>query len=334
MKRVSAFAIILLLGVSCADIFLEKDPESTPENNFEIFWDDYNQYYSFFELKKLNWDSIYQVKRIQISPETTEAQLTSIFNDMIQYLRDGHAYLRTSKTKYYYYDFWSKYPVNKLSSVSGYVSLTRVNANISTGIIQNDIGYIAINSFGGKESDYKAIDGQLKNFLDKNVKGLIIDIRGNGGGSDNYSRLIANRFTDQRRIYSYYRYKAGPARNDFEPWNEKTIGPDGTLFLKPIALLTNRNVFSSAEDFVLAMKSIPTVKMMGDTTGGGSGNPLVRHLPNGWSFAVPRWQQVDYNFNFYEGTGIVPHIPIWISADNINAGRDTILERALEELRK
>ena len=134
MKRVSVFAIIILLGVSCADIFLEKDPESTPENNFEIFWNDYNQYYSFFELKKLNWDSIYQVKRIQISPETTEAQLTSIFNDMIQYLRDGHAYLRTSKTKYYYYDFWSKYPVNKLQPGLARIALQAESSQPGLGV--------------------------------------------------------------------------------------------------------------------------------------------------------------------------------------------------------
>jgi C-terminal processing protease CtpA/Prc len=82
------------------------------------------------------------------------------------------------------------------------------------------------------------------------------------------------------------------------------------------------------------MKVLPHVKIVGDTTGGGSGNPIVRILPNGFSYRIPRWQQVDANKTQYEGKGIYPDIPIWITEDDILNNRDAILERAIKELNK
>jgi len=67
-----------------------------------------------------------------------------------------------------------------------------------------------------------------------------------------------------------------------------SYGFRGLRYTDPIALLTNRRTFSAAESFVLAMRTLPQVTIVGDTTGGGSGNPLHRELPNGWGLSVSR----------------------------------------------
>lgn len=330
---------IILVGIAflltaCEEIFFHPDPPNTPESNFEIFWSDYDRYYSFFNLKHLNWDSIYQVKRPLINTSTSSKQLFDVLNEMIHYLRDGHADLYSKSYGYSTFDFAKGYPANKLNSITAYVNLIRKSKNMSYGIIGFDVGYIEIKSFGGNDSDFKVIDDILAILKLKELKGIIIDIRGNGGGSDTYSRLVASRFTDRTRVYSFIRFKSGPGHDAFDHWTSKSIKPEGELYIKPVVLLTNRRVFSSAEDFTLAMHAIPTVKIVGDTTGGGSGNPIQRVLPNGWKFRVPRWQQVDINMNYYEGTGIVPDIPVWITTSDLLNGKDTILEKAIEELRK
>jgi carboxyl-terminal processing protease len=332
IQKWMACIALVALTLSCEEIFLAPEPLNTPERNFEIFWSDYDRYYSYFELKHLNWDSMYKAKRPLITSSTNSGQLLTVFNDMIQYLRDGHADLNAGSTGQAGFNVLEGHPVNRLSSVSAYVSLTTKSKSLSYGVIQSDIGYIAIKSFAGVAPDFTVIDEVLAELKAKKLKGIIVDIRGNGGGSDQNSSVIAKRFADGPHVYSYYRYKTGPAHSDFGAWSEKTIEPEGERYTDRVIVLTNRAVFSAAEDFVLAMRPFPTVTILGDTTGGGSGNPLLRTLPNGWTYRVPRWQQVDAHMNFYENIGLAPDIAVWITPENLAMGNDTILERAIEEL--
>jgi C-terminal processing protease CtpA/Prc len=81
------------------------------------------------------------------------------------------------------------------------------------------------------------------------------------------------------------------------------------------------------------MKALPNVTVIGDTTGGGSANPITLTLPNGWSYRVSRWIQYTAQKTIFEGIGLPPNIPLWISPADSAAGRDAILERAIQFLR-
>jgi C-terminal processing protease CtpA/Prc len=168
----------------------------------------------------------------------------------------------------------------------------------------------------------------------KDCKGIIVDIRNNGGGNDALGNVVAGRFADQQRIYSYIRWRNGPGHSDFTEYQAATIPPQGTRqFTKPVALLTNRHCFSSAEGTILMMKALPNVTVIGDTTGGGSANPIALTLPNGWSYRVSRWIQYTAQKTVFEGKGLPPDIPLWISPADSAAGRDAILEKAIQFLR-
>jgi hypothetical protein len=331
--KILSIACVLVLA-SCESLFFEPDPSNDPVTNFEMLWNDFDQYYSFFELKGINWDSVYNSSRPAVHPGLSDDALFDIFEDMILALKDGHATLMVNRSKYIQYRFWSKYPVNRLPGLGSYLTVTKNSNSISSGIISGEIGYVRISTFGGEEKDFEAIDNVLSDFLTKNVKGLIVDVRGNGGGSDANSRLIAGRFTEEKTVYSYFRYRNGPSHSAFGPWSPKTVEPAGVHFDRRVMVLTNRGVYSASEDFVLAMKATQNAVIVGDTTGGGSGNPLIKALPNGWVYRIPRWQQVTPEMNSYEGTGIAPDIAVWISKPDSLAKKDTILERAIMEIRR
>ncbi len=134
-------------------------------------------------------------------------------------------------------------------------------------------------------------------------------------------------FTAFRR----YKYRTSPEHDEFSGWIEDFISPAGPRqFTGPVFVLTNRGSFSAAEDFVLAMRQFPHVQTLGDTTGGGTGNPVFRELPNGWAYRFSTWVMEGPNgFNF-EGAGIPPDHLVNISRQDSLAMRDMILEKAIE----
>ena len=79
------------------------------------------------------------------------------------------------------------------------------------------------------------------------------------------------------------------------------------------------------------MRYLPTVTLMGDTTGGGAGVPRPCMLANGWEFYTVDTKCLDVQGNHME-LGIAPDI--YVEMDENNPNVDEILERALLELRK
>jgi hypothetical protein len=313
--------------------------ESAPEVNFETLWKEFDTRYSFFEIKHINWDSLHSVYRAQVTSTTTDAQLFQIMSSMLSNLKDGHVNLATPFGMYAYTGWYSQYPTNFISTtaVAHYFSAdygTTAGGYLRYAKIADSIGYLYVgpNLAGDQTLWSQAIDVIINTL--KDCKGIIVDIRNNGGGSDVFGNIVAGRFADQLRVYSFIRWRSGPSHSDFTEYQAATIEPQGPRqFTKPVALLTNRHCFSSAEGTILMMKALPNVTVIGDTTGGGSANPIALTLPNGWSYRVSRWIQYTAQKTVFEGTGLPPNIPLWISPADSAAGRDAILERAIQFLR-
>ena len=81
----------------------------------------------------------------------------------------------------------------------------------------------------------------------------------------------------------YIQHKTGTGHSDFSGMEPRYLEPAANLrWQKPVCVLTNRHVFSAANEFTLYMKGLPNVKIVGDQTGGGAGLPFSSSLPNGW----------------------------------------------------
>lgn len=85
-------------------------------------------------------------------------------------------------------------------------------------------------------------------------------------------------------------------------------------------------------DFVNTMRQFPNVTTMGDTTGGGSGLPFSSEIPNGWSIRFSASPMFDPDMNQLE-FGIEPDVKVNMTSEDMQQGKDTIIETAIKKLK-
>lgn len=327
-KKVILIFLVILVGC--------KDDNEVSVNDFEAHfekvWADFDQTYSYFELKGIDWDSVYNETRPKIiNGQTTSSELADIISEMTMALKDLHVQLIVNN-KVYRFENRDLFENNSPSNARNYLeSISFDNNSLLFGNIENlNVSYLRIKNLSD-ESDFQLLESVLAELPNKD--GLILDLRDNGGGNDGIARNFVNKLTEIERIYGLVRFRSGPARNDFGDWTEVKITPnDPIIFEKPIIVLINRGVVSSAESFVSMMMTLPNTTLVGDTTRGSTGNPKEFVLSNGWKYRISSWQSVTPQFDFIEDRGIAPDIAINNTDVSMNEGRDLIVEKAIELL--
>lgn len=329
-----------VLGASSATFGPSPPPVKSPEANFDTLWSNFDLRYSFFIVRNIDWNAQRTIFRPQVSSQMNDLQLFGVLSSMLAVLKDGHVRLVSSVGSYAYSGWYTNYPANYLgpSAITPYLSRdygTTAGGMMRFGRIADTLGYLYVGpTFSGVGTVWSSsIDATLDSL--KDVRGMVVDARNNGGGNESLAGIVASRFADLQRVYAYVRYRNGPAHTDFTDFSAKTIAPAGLRqFAGPTTLLTNRHCFSSAEAFVLMMRIQPNVTVVGDTTGGGSANPIVLELPNGWQYWVSRWVEYMPDQTIFEGIGLPPDVVVGITPADSAAGRDKILEQAIQILAK
>lgn len=318
----------------CERALIDRKPADDPVAIFDTMWHTIDRKYSYFELKGIDWDQVYDTTRPKVHEDMSTRELYNVLADMLFELEDGHVNLITP------FDFsrnWEWYLESPQNFNNSLIERHYLGDNYEiTGPFRNTwlpdtIGYMYYGSFGSYVSDY-SIDYIVEKF--KQGKGLIIDVRNNGGGSTGNGDKIASRFTTQPRLYGYDRYKTGPDHNDFSQFFERYVDTGGDArFTKPVVVLTNRSSYSATNDFVLQMGALPHVTVIGDTTGGGAGTPYYGQLQNGWTYRFSSTQTVNLNQNQVE-PGIPPDEQIDLDPAAEQNGEDNIIERAKEIIKQ
>jgi carboxyl-terminal processing protease len=333
-------SFLVLFG--CEQMFVGPEPANEPESNFEIFWQDFDRHYAQFTIRHIDWDSVYALYRPQITPATSDRELFAILSSIVYGINDMHVDLRTPLGDVYWKPMIpASYPSRRIINACKYVQCgASQNSLIEYRTCQDPgYGYLLIPTFSGQgegltlaDERYFVIDNILAQW--KNLKGIIIDVRSNGGGNIINAETVAGRFADQSRIYSFRRQKTGPGKDNFSEWKSSSVEPKGSYqFLKPVVVLTSRATSSAAEMFVMAMQVLPNVTIVGDTTGGGVGNSLYRELPNGWTFRMSTEMEADASGRIMEGVGVFPDILVQTTVADSANGIDRILERGIDLLR-
>lgn len=330
--NISVFFSILLLS-SCSNLFVDDDEPNTPKENFDLLWKIIDENYCFFEYKKINWDHQYNVYSSQIDDKMTDQELFDVMAAMLNELKDGHVNLYSDFDISRYWDWYLNYPPNYDENIVERYYLGddyRMAGGLSVQSLRDSIGYIRYGDFTSPFDDDN-LDFVMDLFKDK--KGIIIDIRNNGGGYVYLSDLLASRFTDKQVKVGYTRYKIGPGHDDFSEFIEVNLLPSTSnkRFLKNVVLLTNRYVYSSANDFSVKMSHLPNVTIVGDTTGGGAGLPISSELYNGWGVrysANPSFNALKEDVEF----GIAPDR--FVQMDSVAALKniDSMIEYSIDYL--
>ena len=99
----------------------------------------------------------------------------------------------------------------------------------------------------------------------------------------------------------------GPKHDDLWPTEYRNTEPAGPLqFTRPTVLLANRISASAADGFVLAMRVLPHVTVLGDLTEGAFSAQFPDRLPNGWILWVAFKVVRDQNGACWDGVGVPP----------------------------
>ena len=330
MKKYLVFLVSLVLLASCVDT--EERP-NTPSGNFEALWQIMDEHYCFFDYKRqvygLDWNEVYNKYKVRVNDKMTETQLFEVLCNMLSELRDGHVNLTYSMDYGRYWAWQEDYPKNFSDSLERRYLGTdyKIASGISYRVLDDNIGYVRYESFQKPVGE-----GNLDDVLTYLAlcRGLIIDIRNNGGGDLTTAELLAGRFVQEKTLVGYMQHKTGTGHNDFSSMEATYLEPSSNIrWHKPVCVLTNRSVYSAANSFAVMMHALPNVTLVGDHTGGGSGMPMSSSLPNGWSVrysACPMYDNKQQHTEF----GIAPDVTVGIGS----SGNDEIIETARKILVK
>lgn len=330
MKKPFAILTLLLSLISCHDL-----PEYTDNTagNFEALWTIIDEHYCFFAEKDIDWNEVHDTYAARISPQMTARELFFVCADMLDCLRDGHVNLSSSFNTSYYRKWWSDYPDNYSERLveQYYLNFNFLSAGgMDYAILPQNVGYIRYSSF-----TVPIGEGNLDQALHylAPCDGLIIDVRDNGGGMLTAVETLVSRFITERTLAGYISHKTGPGHDDFSkpyPYYFEPAPQGRILWGKPVVVLTSRGTFSAANNFVSIMRTLPGVRIVGATTGGGSGMPYSSELPNGWAIRFSACSVLDPESRTTE-FGVEPSEGCSVSLDPEQAlrGHDTILDFAI-----
>ncbi len=341
VKPLCFIPVFALLMLSCEKMFMEADARKDPVSIFEEIWTFADRHYSFFDEKGVDWDSVYTSYRPQVKDDMGPVELFDLCAKMLYELRDGHVNLVSPFDRSRYWQWYLERPENFYFSIierhyfkdrQRYFGPLQVVA-LPGDNTEEDILYVYYGSFGNTIGEGN-LDDLIFSLNEGGFKGLIFDVRNNGGGDPTNGRNLAARFTDKKVFVGTNYIKHGPGHGDFR-LEEVHIEPhDGLRFSGDVVVLTNRKSYSATTYFAQYMKALDQVTLVGDTTGGGGGLPAFRDLANGWRLRVS-------STRFYNpaGESIEPGVPPHITAqipeegDSINLTSDEIIETAIELIR-
>jgi len=169
------------------------------------------------------------------------------------------------------------------------------------------------------------------------ARGLIIDVRHNGGGSSSNAYSMLRMMAD--KPFKAFRYTTRDYNAAERSWGrlpgwhrvapmDMALDPS-THISVPVAVLTDAVTYSSAEDFVVGFKTIGRGKTIGETTAGSTGNQIQFRLPGDGFGMICAKHDTFPDGRLHQGIGLVPDVPVKPTVSDIRQGRDPVLEKAV-----
>lgn len=195
--------------------------------------------------------------------------------------------------------------------------------SVTGKMLENDIAYIDINQFGDKTTS--ELNTTLEELLPQNPKGIIIDLRNNGGGYLQTSIEVASEFID-KGVILYEQYGDGTR----DTYNALGNGRATDL---PIVVLVNEGSASASEILAGALQDYGRAKLVGVISyGKGS---VQQWIPlsgeNGAArVTIARWLTPDERL--IDGVGLTPDFIVELTEEDAAAERDPQLDKAIEVL--
>lgn len=218
----------------------------------------------------------------------------------------------------------------------------------SATFLPGDIGYLKMQGIGATLSvpfPERAFAKSMQVYLDHGVKGLILDLRRNRGGSDELAaKLCGHFFTVEQPYKDVQTYNESAKAFTQDGKRSVNITPAQPAFTKPVVVLIDSSTLDAGEGIVAALKRLPNVRTVGDaathasfaTTGGGM------TMPTGHTVLYPIGRALDEHGKILlesdrEGNGgIAPDVRVEITQETVQRrfvkNEDVVLERGQQVL--
>lgn len=335
MKRKIYLLPLLFLAAlySCEKVFMEPNPNTDNISIFEEYWKLVDEKFAMFDDpgKGINRELLYANNRALVTNSISKDSLFNVLGRITLALKDGHSFLENFEN--------GKYISFSIDDSHSNFDASIVNNNYLNGNVQMQgsglkytsfedgaIGYIEYRDFEN-EVTTKMMNAVLNYF--ENTNGIILDVRGNGGGDPEYAALMASHFTNTKTYIGYENFKTGSEPHDFSKSEIYLQPTDGKIYLKPLIVLTDSYCYSATTTLIYHLNPLPNVTFIGAKTGGGSGSTADGYLANGW-----HWQLSTSEFIDWEGrrldNGFDPDITVSLDLNDLT--KDEIIEKAILEL--
>jgi carboxyl-terminal processing protease len=160
--------------------------------------------------------------------------------------------------------------------------------------------------------------------------GLILDLRGNVGGMVGMIIGVAGHFTPKPLTLGSLVARDNTLRLPANPRFVDSSGKRVEPFSGPVAILVDEITASASEVFAGGLQEHARVRVFGRTTAGQALPAVHSKLPNGDALYHPVADFLTGSGVRFEGRGVVPDEPVALDRNALLAGRDPVLERAIQ----
>jgi carboxyl-terminal processing protease len=175
------------------------------------------------------------------------------------------------------------------------------------------------------------VDGLFLKAIDefRSADGIIIDLRGNPGGIAGMLMGISGHFLTEAKPIGIMKTRDSELRFPSNPRRVSASGQPVEPFAGPVAILIDGMTGSASECFAGGMQSLGRVRVFGQTSMGQALPALFNKLPNGDILVHAYGDFVTSDGTRLEGRGVIPDEPVPLRREDLLAGRDAVMERAL-----
>jgi C-terminal processing protease CtpA/Prc len=202
-------------------------------------------------------------------------------------------------------------------------------------MLPGDVAYVALNEF----ENNKDADEWDKHWPEiAKAKAVILDMRRNGGGDDGVGAHILATLIDkpvpgprQESPEWIATYRAWGQAQPMMRYPEQSLPPDATHhFAGKVVMLTSANTFSAAEDAVVLFATSKRGVIVGEASGGSTGQPLSFNLPGGGTARVCSKHDCFPDGKEFVGVGVTPDVAAHLTREDLVRGTDSVLEAGLK----
>jgi carboxyl-terminal processing protease len=187
--------------------------------------------------------------------------------------------------------------------------------------LRDNIGYFSFSFFFDPVLLMSRFGEFMNTFMD--APGIVIDIRGNGGGIGGLTMGLAGWLVQEKNVYLGTFSTRGTEL-------KLVVNPRAQTYDGPVAILVDGNSASASEFFAGGLQDIGRARIFGTRTVGMALPSMIERLPNGDGFQYVFANYISASGRSLEGDGVIPDVEVTHTREALLNGRDLMLEAAVE----